>query len=145
MTAKTLAILVLRFLAHHHASSTADVWAAAPAVVEVSGHYQLDPLLVAALIYHESHWSSAATGTSGEVGLMQTLPATARKSPAALRRPWANVSSGVRYMARCRRVCGGDPVNWLGKYNGRRCGRTSYGNAVLQNYREMLDRSRKKL
>ena len=46
----------------------------------VRGHarqYELDPALIAAVIYHESEFDADARSSSGAVGLMQLLPDTA--------------------------------------------------------------------
>ena len=45
-------------------------------VVGHAGNYQLDPQLVAAVIYQESKFDAAARSDSGAVGLMQLLPET---------------------------------------------------------------------
>jgi soluble lytic murein transglycosylase len=47
----------------------------------IRGHarnYQLDPALIAAVIYRESKFDAEARSSSGAVGLMQLLPDTAR-------------------------------------------------------------------
>jgi soluble lytic murein transglycosylase len=47
----------------------------------VTGHartYELDPALVAAVIYAESKFDADARSSAGAIGLMQLLPATAR-------------------------------------------------------------------
>ena len=41
-------------------------------------HYRLDPALLAAVIYQESKFRAHARSSSGAIGLMQLLPATAR-------------------------------------------------------------------
>jgi soluble lytic murein transglycosylase len=41
-------------------------------------HYRLDPALLAAVIYAESKFDAKARSSSGAVGLMQLLPATAQ-------------------------------------------------------------------
>jgi peptidoglycan lytic transglycosylase len=77
----------------------------------VRGHarnYQLDPALLAAVIYQESKFKADARSTSGAIGLMQLLPATAqgiavhtggtRFTTADLYNPEINVRYGAWYL-----------------------------------------------
>jgi soluble lytic murein transglycosylase len=47
-------------------------------VVGHARNYDLDPALLAAVIYRESKFEASARSKSGAIGLMQLLPATAR-------------------------------------------------------------------
>jgi peptidoglycan lytic transglycosylase len=77
----------------------------------VRGHarnYQLDPALLAAVIYQESKFEADARSKSGAIGLMQLLPATAqgiavhtggtRFTTADLYNPEINVRYGAWYL-----------------------------------------------
>jgi soluble lytic murein transglycosylase len=77
----------------------------------VRGHarnYQLDPALLAAVIYQESKFETDARSKSGAIGLMQLLPATAqgiavhtggtRFTTADLYNPEINVRYGAWYL-----------------------------------------------
>lgn len=79
----------------------------------VSGHaknYDLDPALLAAVIYRESRFDANAESSSGAIGLMQLLPATAKGialhtggskfEVADLRDPEINVRYGAFYLRR---------------------------------------------
>jgi len=46
------------------------------AVKKEASQYHFDPLLIAALIYTESHFGPEKIGSKGEVGLMQVMPMT---------------------------------------------------------------------
>ncbi|MBN1521593.1 MAG: lytic transglycosylase domain-containing protein [Candidatus Aureabacteria bacterium] len=46
-------------------------------VKKYSSQYDLDPLLVSAVIYVESHYDPSVVSNKGAVGLMQVLPSTA--------------------------------------------------------------------
>ncbi len=50
----------------------------APVVSGNARLYHLDPALVAAVVYEESHFNANARSAAGAVGLMQLLPDTAR-------------------------------------------------------------------
>ena len=48
-------------------------------VRQYAGHYRVSPELVAALIDVESRWNPRALSSKGAMGLMQLMPATARR------------------------------------------------------------------
>jgi soluble lytic murein transglycosylase-like protein len=69
----------------------------------------------------ESGYDSRAIGSSGEIGLMQVLPSTARMmgfagSNDALAAPETNIHYGVTYLARAWRLAGGDLCTAVMKY-----------------------------
>jgi soluble lytic murein transglycosylase-like protein len=62
-------------------------------------HYDVPRPLVYAIISQESGWNRAAISSSGALGLMQLMPATAWRY--GVRRPFAksdNIGGGVRYL-----------------------------------------------
>jgi soluble lytic murein transglycosylase len=79
-------------------------------VVGHARNYELDPALVAAVIYRESKFDASAKSSSGAIGLMQLLPATAkgialhtggsRFRVADLYDPEINVRYGAFYLRR---------------------------------------------
>ena len=64
-----------------------------------AGHYRVSPELVAALIDVESRWNPQAVSGKGAMGLMQLMPATARRFGAF--KPFdveQNIAAGTRYV-----------------------------------------------
>lgn len=103
----------------------------------------LDPVLVAALIHHESGFNIHQVGAAGELGLGQlkrgTL-ATHGYDKAPDRVIFAipvNVGLTVRHMLHVRATCGtAPPVAWLSVYSGRRrCRPSRYSRAILVDYK----------
>jgi soluble lytic murein transglycosylase len=95
----------------------------------VRGHarnYNLDPALLAAVIYQESKFKAAARSTSGAIGLMQLLPDTAKgialhTGGSAFRvedlyDPEINVRYGAWYLRHLLRKYGDEPTA-LAAYN----------------------------
>jgi soluble lytic murein transglycosylase len=95
----------------------------------IAGHarnYDLDPALVAAVVYRESKFDPDARSASGAIGLMQLLPATAkgiathtggrRFVVSDLRDPEINVRYGAFYLRRLMRKYG-DKRLALAAYN----------------------------
>jgi len=68
-------------------------------VRQYAGHYRVSPELVAALIDVESRWNPLALSSKGAMGLMQLMPATARRFGAY--EPFdveQNSAAGTRYV-----------------------------------------------
>jgi soluble lytic murein transglycosylase len=88
----------------------------------------VDPLLVLAVIRQESLFDPEAVSPAGARGLMQLLPATARRirqaeggappTSAALADPVTNVDVGVALLARLLATYNGSAVKALAAYNG---------------------------
>lgn len=70
------------------------------AILATAEQYQLDGLLLAALVEVESSFLSQAVSPEGAVGLMQVLPSTASDFGVAdLTDPETNLETGARYLA----------------------------------------------
>ena len=78
--------------------------------------------LAMAVVQIESMYRPGAVGTSGEIGLMQILPRTARYigykgSMKALHDPETNISYGMKYLGKAHRLGGGSTCGTILKYN----------------------------
>lgn len=79
-------------------------------ISDIAGEYQLDPRLVAAVIWKESRFRSDAVGSKGEIGLMQLTEPAAREwaadrqvewtGPELLFNPENNIRAGCWYLSR---------------------------------------------
>ena len=68
-------------------------------IAEVASRYQVPEALIHAVIAIESAYDPNAISRAGAVGLMQLMPATARRYGVADRRnPSANLTGGTRYL-----------------------------------------------
>ena len=68
-------------------------------VQQYAAHYRVSPELIAALIDVESRWNPRAVSSKGAMGLMQLMPATARRFGAF--KPFdveQNIAAGTRYV-----------------------------------------------
>jgi len=69
--------------------------------------HDIDPKVVKAIIKVESNWNPDAKGSSGELGLMQLMPATAKHFGVKNRlNPFQNVKGGIEYLAYCKQKTG---------------------------------------
>ena len=69
-------------------------------VAAYAKHYQVPIALARAIVARESNWQPRSVSPKGAVGLMQLMPATARRLGVIDRYdPSQNVSGGVRYLA----------------------------------------------
>lgn len=68
-------------------------------IVESSQRYRIDPLLIYAQMHQESSFKIRATSHKGASGLMQLMPATARRfGVTKIYDPQQNIDAGVKYM-----------------------------------------------
>ena len=68
-------------------------------IAEVASRYQVPEALIHAVIDIESAYDPNAVSRAGAVGLMQLMPATAKRYGVANRRdPSANLTGGIRYL-----------------------------------------------
>ncbi|MCS7349896.1 MAG: tetratricopeptide repeat protein [Anaerolineae bacterium] len=96
-------------------------------VLAEAQRYQLDPLLLYALIRQESLFDPYAVSSAQARGLMQIIPPTAQAIAGALGQPYretwlyrpqVNITFGVYYLARQRDRFGGNLWVALAAYNG---------------------------
>jgi soluble lytic murein transglycosylase-like protein len=99
----------------------------------------LDPYLIFLVIEHESHFNHRAVSPKGARGLMQLMPATARRL--GVRNsfdPVQNLNAGSRYLKELMTMFGGRVDLVLASYNAGEGAVMKYGRAVPP-YRETRD------
>ena len=98
-------------------------------VESAAASYRLDPALVAAVIHVESAWKPRAVSPKGARGLMQLMPATARRLGVAKSfDPVQNVRGGALYLTRLAERFGEHEVEKiLAAYNAGEEAVESYG------------------
>jgi hypothetical protein len=87
-------------------------------VCKYSERRGLDPLLVSALISHESAFKSRAKSRTNDIGLMQLN----KKFIMAKCNPWGircNIAEGTRQLAGWKKRYSGGKHHWLRRYNWR--------------------------
>jgi hypothetical protein len=106
----------LNVKSHCYAASTLCVL-----ITKEAERVGLDPALIDAVIEVESDYRPEAAGPSGEIGLMQILPSTAKLlgfngNEKELADPATNIRLGATYLARAWRLAHGDLCRALMKY-----------------------------
>ncbi len=119
--------------------SRAGQWA--EVVVVESFANGLDPLVVTAVIAHESGWRPLARGRAGEVGLGQIMPSTAAEFEAAHGRSLWDAAVNIRLtclvLARLRDTHKGHTAEaWLSLYKGLSLRPSAYSAAIVKQARE---------
>jgi soluble lytic murein transglycosylase-like protein len=92
-------ILSLLLLLPRFALAQVDPAPAEQFVRQYAAHYRVPPELIAALIDVESRWNPRAISSKGAMGLMQLMPATAKRFGAF--EPFdveQNIAAGTRYV-----------------------------------------------
>ncbi len=97
------------------------------AIIRESSEFGFDPVFVLSIIKTESTFNPNARGTSGEIGLMQVRPETAKwiagkfgvewKGEGALYDPVYNVKIGIRYFSLLRSKFGKTAFYYIPAYN----------------------------
>jgi soluble lytic murein transglycosylase-like protein len=97
-------------------------------IVESSRRYRIDPLLIYAQMHQESGFRIKATSYKGASGLMQLMPATARRfGVTKIYDPQQNIDAGVKYMRWLLDTFNGDVVLALAGYNAGEGAVMKYG------------------
>lgn len=99
-----------------------------------SARHRLDPKLVGALIYVESRYRSDAVSPKGAIGLMQVMPATAKRYgvniASQLLDPAVNLDVGTRYLRDLHAIYGHRVDLVLAAYNAGEGAVARYGQRV---------------
>ena len=100
-------------------------------IVDSSKRYGIDPLLIYSQMHQESSFKLRATSNKGASGLMQLMPATARRLGVTnIYDPKQNIEGGVKYMRLLLDMFGGDVNLALAGYNAGEGAVTKYGNQI---------------
>lgn len=105
-------------------------------IVDSSRRYNIDPLLIYAQMHQESSFKLKALSHKGASGLMQLMPATARRLGVTdIYNPKQNIEGGIKYMRILLDMFGGDVVLALAGYNAGEGAVLKYGRRIPP-YRE---------
>ena len=105
-------------------------------IQDSSRRYNIDPLLIYAQMHQESSFNSKATSNKGASGLMQLMPATARRLGVTnIYNPKQNIEGGIKYMRLLLDMFGNNVALALAGYNAGEGAVMKYGNQIPP-YRE---------
>jgi len=100
-------------------------------IVDSSRRYSIDPLLIYSQMHQESSFKLRALSNKGASGLMQLMPATARRHGVTnIYDPKQNIDGGVKYMRMLLDMFGGDVSLALAGYNAGEGAVMKYGNTI---------------
>ena len=100
-------------------------------IVDSSRRYGIDPLLIYSQMHQESSFKLKATSPKGASGLMQLMPATARRLGVSnIYDPKQNIEGGVKYMRMLLDMFGQDVNLALAGYNAGEGAVMKYGNTI---------------
>ncbi len=100
-------------------------------IVDSSRRYGIDPLLIYSQMHQESTFKPRAISYKGASGLMQLMPATARRLGVSnIFDPKQNIDGGVKYMRMLLDMFGGDVNLALAGYNAGEGAVMKYGNQI---------------
>jgi soluble lytic murein transglycosylase-like protein len=122
------------------------------AVRQIAAEHKLPPQLIHSVIKVESNYNPRAISSKGALGLMQLIPATARRFGVSdAFNPVENIQGGARYLRYLLDLYDGDYPLTLAAYNAGEAAVARYGGvppfAETQNYvilvRRQLEQARK--
>lgn len=97
-------------------------------ILSSSVKYGIDPLLIYAQMHQESSFKPRATSYKGASGLMQLMPATARRfGVTQIYDPKQNIEAGIKYMRWLMNTFNGDVALALAGYNAGEGAVMKYG------------------
>ncbi len=100
-------------------------------ILDSSKRYDIDPLLIYAQMHQESSFKLKATSYKGASGLMQLMPATARRFGVTnIYNPKQNIEAASNICAGCSNTFGGDVALALAGYNA--------GEGAVMKYRNQI-------
>lgn len=124
-----------------------------PYLVATARDYEVDPLLVLAVMKVESTFRPDAVSYAGAYGLLQIKPVAAKEVANVfggtlvtdLLNPYQNVQVGIQYLSHLKKMFSKDRIRMLSAYNmgptlvrSRGVGSSRYSNKVMAAYQKFL-------